>query len=119
MSGPMDPFVVRCKLQQWALQVRARFGFPVYLVGSVLGGNEWPRDIDVRVVMPDDHFEARFGDQNTERGKWRWAQEMGKLNWWAAHYGHLPVDFQVMRKSEARHYRNRPRKRLDVQRVRI
>ena len=81
--GTMDSFIVRCKLQNWAQTVRARFGLPVYLVGSVLSDNKWPRDVDVRVIMPDDHFEARFGKDPIE-SKWRWGQEMGKLNFWAA-----------------------------------
>jgi len=33
----------------------------VWLVGSALHKVERPRDVDVRVVLPDDDFERRFG----------------------------------------------------------
>jgi hypothetical protein len=51
----------------WCLKGRAeylasRFGAPVHLVGSALNWRERaPRDIDIRIVLPDADWEARFG----------------------------------------------------------
>jgi hypothetical protein len=45
----------------WACQpIRAAFGEPPYLVGSVLTRPDY-RDIDLRLILDDDVFEAMFG----------------------------------------------------------
>jgi hypothetical protein len=44
----------------WALHMVARFNGPVYLLGSVLH-KPAPRDIDIRIVVPDSEFAARYG----------------------------------------------------------
>lgn len=114
-SHPYNPNYLKFALQKWADTVFSRFGLPVYLVGSALKdpNQVWVRDIDVRVIMPDDHFAARFGDPKSDEGKWRWAEEMGKQNFWAARQTLMPVDFQVMPDEKAKYYRDDPKLRLD------
>lgn len=51
---------VRRKLANWAAHMAARFGGTVYLVGSTLH-NHKPRDCDVRIVIDDHEFSARYG----------------------------------------------------------
>jgi hypothetical protein len=43
----------------WALHMAGRFNGAVYLVGSVLH-NPSPRDIDIRIVVEDHEFAARY-----------------------------------------------------------
>ncbi len=47
-------------LANWSLHMAGRFAGTVYLVGSVLHTPE-PRDIDIRIVVPDHEFGARYG----------------------------------------------------------
>lgn len=80
----------------------------VYLVGSIEQGKKNWRDVDVRLILTDDEFDAMFG---------------GKPNLWAlfsyavsrqlaADTG-LPIDFQVQRMTEANNkYPGEPRNPL-------
>jgi len=110
----------------WANQIAGRYGFPVYLVGSALTEAE-PRDVDVRVVLTDAAFFARFGikPMRTESEAWKPEQsegtrrlyaEQGKLSRSAALTLHLNIDFQVQSESIVlvRAYHERPRRRLDT-----
>lgn len=49
-------------LDQYARQLAARFGAPVWLVGSALTDPGGARDVDLRVVISDRQFTARYGD---------------------------------------------------------
>jgi hypothetical protein len=49
------------KLAGWATYIAARYSGPVYLVGSALELPN-PRDVDIRCVIDDELFIARFGD---------------------------------------------------------
>lgn len=90
-------------LEGWANQLFARYGHPVYLVGSALE-QENPRDVDVICVLPDDEFENRFGPwRECERfgpdqtpGSKRWCAEVGKLSREAtAKHPSVNIDFKV------------------------
>ena len=48
------------KLTDWARHMAARFNGAVYLVGSTLH-NPLARDCDVRIIVPDHEFAARYG----------------------------------------------------------
>lgn len=48
------------KLRAWAQKTADAFGYPVYLVGSVLS-KSCPRDVDVAIIIPVAEFERRFG----------------------------------------------------------
>lgn len=96
-------------LRGWANQIAARYGHPVYLVGSALT-EEHPRDVDVVCILPDDEFFARFGCDWTatnllgsiggvdvEHGS-RWYAEVAKLSRYATKVhgnGRTNIDFKV------------------------
>lgn len=48
-------------LNKFGVIVRDYFGHVPYQVGSSLKTKDW-RDVDVRVILPDDEFRALFGD---------------------------------------------------------
>ena len=47
-------------LNKFGVIVRDYFGHTPYHVGSSLKTKDW-RDVDVRLILPDDEFEALFG----------------------------------------------------------
>lgn len=95
------------KLQLWADRIFARYGFPVYLVGSCLAGGDNVIDIDVRVILPDPDFNSRWPERSG------WALEMGKQGRHAALFSRMNVDFQVQSSTEARAFWDMPRVRID------
>lgn len=73
-----------------------------YLVGSAL---ERPdrRDIDVRLMLPDDQFDQLFPDA---QGRYwehdpRWIIMVVSISKWLSDLSGLPVDFQFQRQSNA------------------
>lgn len=88
----------------WSLTNRAtylasRFGAPVHLVGSALNWREQaPRDIDIRIVLPDAEWEARFGGNslhfNAECSP-VYVAEIGKMTRLLVRDLHRNIDFQV------------------------
>ena len=111
-------------LYGWATQMAARYGHPVFLTGSALSVPS-PRDWDVRCVLPDDEFSARYGiDLNVyDASIWlprRYPQllayfsDMAKLSRSAVMGTMLNIDFQVQPLTEASKYKNCRRKRLDL-----
>jgi hypothetical protein len=133
-----DAETLRLCLRGWANMMAARFGAPVWLVGSALTDPS-ARDIDVRIELPDDVFAARYGDVfdfNREGwspawgpGRRRWGEDMAKLSrdallnggrslWVVGReplnkLGGLNLDFQVQPELLARAYADKPRERLD------
>lgn len=82
----------------------ARFGVPVFLIGSALSEAE-PNDIDVRIILPDGQFDVWFGDivgiRSTDPGAWSdrsyaWAAFCGKQAAWVSKFCGVPLDFQVL-----------------------
>jgi hypothetical protein len=47
-------------LNKFGVIVKDYFGHTAYHVGSSLKTKDW-RDVDVRLILPDDEFEALFG----------------------------------------------------------
>ncbi len=124
----MAPHVIAiiCRLRNWANQIAARFGRPVYLVGSSLVCDD-ARDIDVVVVLPDDEYWGRYGrryewmrsareatDEDwSEAGK-RWALDVGKISAQAAAEGVGNIDFRIQNAVVASvSHEGKPRVRLD------
>lgn len=72
------------------------FGEVPYLVGSAIYGKEW-RDVDVRLLLPDEEFTRRFGEDWAKGLSWGYAWEM--TCWAFALLGReltgLPIDFQI------------------------
>lgn len=114
---------IRLRLAGWANQLAARFAAPVYLVGSALTTTS-PRDIDVRVVLDDDAFEARYGVSAAEwaremwgtwsAGSLRWGADMAKLNAQAVKAFAWNLDVQVHPEIAAVRHADCPRLRLDA-----
>lgn len=88
-------------LQQFGEHVFQAFGHIPYWVGSSLGPEKsaW-RDVDVRLLLPDDEYEARgFGDvkgypQNSHSNG-RWVSTILAWSCFGKHLTGLPIDFQI------------------------
>lgn len=104
------------RAKPWARDTVMRFGRPVYLVGSALEEPN-PRDIDVRVVLSDAEFDARWGNPSgwhVHGEGWRqYAHDMGKLCKQGSRRLALNLDFQVQRFSSAQEYAGKRCMRLD------
>src|SRR4051812_25707708 len=81
-------------LRGWANQIAARYGHPVYIIGSALF-EERPRDVDVVCILPDKEFRNRFdgwgaiitlGARPSTPGAARWFAEVAKLSRRAAEF---------------------------------
>ena len=77
------------------------FGHTPYVVGSAANGKQW-RDVDVRLMLPDEEFDALFPEfQPPGRLHLRWSMmcaaisELGRLR------TGLPIDFQFQRMTDA------------------
>lgn len=88
-------------LDAWAREIEAAFGHLPYLVGSAGRGKSW-RDVDVRLMLPDDEFDLLFPEHpQPHRCDGKWAllcaaiSEHGKLR------TGLPIDFQIQRATDA------------------
>jgi hypothetical protein len=86
-------------LNEFAEIVRDDFQTGVYLVGSALRG-KGPRDIDVRVILPDDECFARFppgpkGSSPVNQHGTRWAAQCMAYSALGKALTGLPIDFQV------------------------
>ena len=125
MTAEDVPSVEPGTLQMWANSIAARLNAHVYLVGSALV-QENPRDIDIRVVLTAEQYEARYGERGwIERhlfgpvepsdGLRRWLADCAKLGDWAAKYHRMNIDFQIQHEQEVRHYgyTENPRVQLD------
>lgn len=99
-----------------------RYGAPVYLVGSALTA-EVPRDIDIRIVLPDEEISRLYGSglpitRSEKRGElelWEWRRLRDNLKQSRAlrNWGGYPIDFQVQWEMEAIAYNDKPKLRLD------
>jgi hypothetical protein len=118
-SGVGMPATLR--LEAWALRVFDAFGHCPYHVGSSLratltGEGEW-RDVDVRLILPDDEFDALFPNHNHRQPSLcdlRWALLCDALSGQAHQATGLPVDFQIQRLTEANAEFNGPRSALGI-----
>ncbi|MEU0098278.1 hypothetical protein [Streptomyces sp. NPDC006267] len=88
-------------LEAFGREIEAAFGHLPYLVGSAAHGKTW-RDVDVRLILPDDEFDALFpvGARPVHQdGKWGLLcaaiSELGRVR------TGLPIDFQIQRQSHA------------------
>jgi len=87
-------------LNKFGVIVEDYFGHTAYQVGSSLTRKDW-RDVDVRLILPDDEFAARFGDnQSAETNKKLAAVTLAFATLGAQMTG-LPIDFQIQPQSWA------------------
>lgn len=118
-------------LLRFANEMAGWYQAPVYLCGSALKKAK-PRDIDLRVHLPDEEFGLRYGlAMNAEEAvkrwveqgatgewtniRWRWSDDCVKRTKRAWKNTNLNVDFQVYPESYAlAFYKTRKRVRLDT-----
>lgn len=108
------------KLQHFGRVIHEFFGHYPYQVGSslkcTLGQADRWRDVDVRLILPDEEFDALFGELTRPRCL--------NLKWNAACLAFaalgrdmtgLPIDFQVDRQTEANQdYGDEPRSAIGI-----
>lgn len=91
-------------------------GFGCYLVGSALERPDW-RDIDVRLIMSDEEFDALF-PQTRERGTWefdaRWLLLTISISEHLRKVTGLPVDFQFQPQTHANERHKGPRNAIGL-----
>lgn len=76
----------------------ARLCPDIYLVGTVLTSPDF-RDVDVRMILADEEFDALFTGRLSSSTLWE-AFCLTATAWLRAETG-LPIDFQVQRRTEA------------------
>lgn len=86
-------------LNKFGVIVRDYFGHIPFQVGSSLHSKDW-RDVDVRLILPDDEFAARFGDTPTYVNTKLAAITLAFCALGREMTG-LPVDFQIQQQSHA------------------
>lgn len=96
--GSSGPYLTTTQLHRLDVAIapsNALGGFGVYLVGSV---NDRPdfRDVDVRMILSDDEFDALFGHSPELWSTfcYAWSRTLSEDT-------DLPIDFQVQRFTEA------------------
>jgi hypothetical protein len=75
------------------------FGHTAYQVGSSLDRKDW-RDVDVRIILPDDEYEAMFGAIRNYTNPKVAAITLAFSALGQAMTG-LPIDFQIQQQSRA------------------
>lgn len=88
-------------LTKFGVIVRDYFGHVPYHVGSSLSSKTW-RDVDVRLILPDDEFAALFGDVHRSSET---DPKLAAITLAFASLGQqmtgLPIDFQIQPQSWA------------------
>ena len=74
--------------------VRDYFGHVAYQVGSSIERKDW-RDVDVRLMLPDDEFEAQFGKDLGTEGNPRLSAITLAFAALGKEMTGLPIDFQI------------------------
>lgn len=87
-------------LDAFGREILDAFGWFPMLVGSSATSKQW-RDVDVRLILPDDEFDKLFPDTTSERGKAMWGLMCAALSELARQRTGLPVDFQIQRRTQA------------------
>jgi hypothetical protein len=94
-----SPFAI-FKLDWFGVVAFDAWEHTAYLVGSALKRPDF-RDVDVRLLLPDDEFAARFGEQTD----WRKNGPLKATNLaWSGFGQHLtgmPIDFQIEQSTDA------------------
>lgn len=93
------------------------YGATAYLVGSAFHGKNW-RDVDVRLLMPDEKFHALFpGYRAHNQGDSRWALVCAAISALGKQQTGLPIDFQIQPVTEANERYPHPRNPLRLRRT--
>lgn len=87
-------------LNKFGVIVEQVFGHTAYQVGSSLKSKDW-RDVDVRLILPDDEYDAMFGKQRLNYVDPKLAGLTLAFSALAKEMTGLPVDFQFQRQTHA------------------
>lgn len=99
-------------LNKFGVIVEDYFGHTAYQVGSSLKSKDW-RDVDVRLILPDDEFAERFGDRAHNPVNPRLAAITLAFSALGSQMTGLPIDFQIQSQSHANDkYGGQPRNPL-------
>lgn len=91
-------------LTKFGVIVRDYFGHVPYQVGSSLHTKDW-RDVDVRLILPDEEFAARFGSNQSAETNPKLAAVTLAFAALGEQMTGLPIDFQIQPESWAnQHY---------------
>jgi hypothetical protein len=100
--GPHQGYLLRL----FGAHVTQAFGHTPYLVGSALTEKRGWRDVDVRLIVPDDEHEALDAGRRAHELAWcALGREMT---------GGLPIDFQIQSQTEANRDHPGPRSALVI-----
>lgn len=81
-------------LNHFGALILAAYGHEPYLVGSATRGKTW-RDVDVRLILPDDEFDALFGSVRPFGLNPRWSLITAGISALGQQWTGLPIDFQI------------------------
>lgn len=102
------------RLDAFGRRIADAFGHHPYQVGSSLFGREW-RDVDVRLMLPDDEFDLLFPNHRTPpHADPKWALLCDAISELARAQTGLPVDFQIQRTTDANAEYDGPRSALGL-----
>ena len=87
-------------LNKFGVIVADVFGHAPYQVGSSLTSKGW-RDVDVRLILPDDEYDSLFGKERLNYVDPKFAGITLAFAALAKEMTGLPVDFQIQRESYA------------------
>lgn len=87
-------------LVKFGVLIRDYFGHVPYHVGSSLKSKEW-RDVDVRLILPDDEFTERFGSNRSSETNRKLAAVTLAFAALGQQMTGLPIDFQIQPQSWA------------------
>lgn len=97
-------------LDEFGSQVWAAFGHPPYLVGSALAEKTGWRDVDVRLILSDEEYEAMgFGHPHHHQFNAKWVSLVMAYSALGRHMTGLPIDFQIQQQSHANKCYDGPR----------
>lgn len=87
-------------LNKFGIIVADYFGHIPYQVGSSLKTKDW-RDVDVRLILPDDEYDTMFGKQRLNYVDPKFAAITLAFAALGKQMTGLPIDFQIQRQSYA------------------
>lgn len=106
-------------LHEFGSQVWYAFGAPPYHVGSSLQGKHW-RDVDVRLILPDDEYEALgLGQPNMPYRNGKWVALCLAFSALGKQMTGLPIDFQIQQQTRANEEYTGPRSTLGIVALRL
>ena len=100
-------------LDQACIAIGWAFDSTPYLVGSALQRADY-RDVDVRVILPDDRYAAMFPGPGVQRAHPYWSLLSSVISLQLSQMTGLPVDFQIQAMTAANEHNPGPRDPLGI-----